>query len=161
MGCLTMIEVKGGLSLLDRVEAYLLSNKLAPTKFGKLVVKSPSLVARMREGKTLRRCTIERIEVFLTTPRRIIVPQPLTAGQWKSRRYRAAIAEQIRNDLAERNRRMSDPCELAAIFLRSRRFIVTKAWVVHGAEAEGWCVGNTRETDDELQARARRMGWEG
>jgi hypothetical protein len=149
VGCLAMIESGGEFSLLDRVEQYLRQHRLAPTRFGKLVVGSPSLIARMREGKTLRRVTVERIEAQLISP-----PRPMTTGQYKAKRYRIAMQEQIRADLAERNRRLNDPMEQAAVFLRSRGWRVFR-------EDGAWCVGLMRKDDDGLEAMARRNGWRG
>lgn len=163
MGCLAMIEPGDGLTLLDRVEAFLLLHKMRPSAFGTYAVKTPSLVYRMRAGKRLRRTTIERIEVFLSAAVGW-TPQPqrktLTPGQYKARRYRKAIAENIRADMAERDRRLADPCEQAAIHLRRQRWVVTRA-KVHDEKAEGWCVGTMRKTDEELLAMARRNGWRG
>jgi hypothetical protein len=160
VGCLTMIEPGGELSLLDRVEEYLRQHKLPPTRFGKSVVGSPSLVARMRCGKSLRRTTIERVEVFLATVPAIVRPRPMTPGQWKASRYRKAVQDNIRNDLAERERRLRDPCEQAAIHLRSRGWTITRAHV-HEEGAVDWCVGSMRKDDDGLLAMARRQGWRG
>jgi hypothetical protein len=106
VGCLAMIEPAGELSLLDRVEDYLQRHRMPATRFGKIVVCSPSLVGRMRVGKSLRRTTIERIEAQLLSP-----PRPMTLGQFKAKRYRVAMQEQVRAEIAERDRRLTDPNE--------------------------------------------------
>jgi hypothetical protein len=150
-----MIESGGELTLLDRVEEYLRRHRLKPTRFGKLVVGTPSLVGRMREGKTLRRTTIERIEAQLVSP-----PRPMSTGEYKAKRYRIAMAANIRAESLDRLRRLSDPHEQAATYLRQRGWRVTRA-TVHQDDAEGWCVGTARKDDDELLAMARRNGWRG
>lgn len=154
MGCLAMIEASGP-SLLDRIDAYLAKHRLKPTRFGKLAVGSPSLVARMREGKTLRLITIERIEALLAGP-----PMPLTRAQYKARRYRVKTQENIRIELAEQVRRATEPAEQAATLLRSRGWNVRRAFV-HEQGAEGWCVGTVKVTEEQMLERARRAGWRG
>jgi hypothetical protein len=155
VGCSVMGVADGGPTLLERIEAYLAKHELAPTKFGKLTVGSPSLLTRMRAGKTLRRGSIERVEAMLAGP-----PIVLTPRSYKSRRYRVATAEQIRFDMMERDRRLSDPFEQAANVLRRTFKPVVRARV-YDPEATGWMIGHARVDDEEFLARARRAGWEG
>lgn len=155
MGCLTMIEPGGELSLLDRVEAYLRTHRLAPTRFGKIVVGSPALLSRMRDGKTLRQVTVDRIEAQLLSP-----PRPMTVGEFKAKRYRVVMQAQILAEANERDRRASDPHEQAANWLRRTFRPVCRA-KVHDPEAEGWFIGNARVSADELLSRARANGWRG
>jgi hypothetical protein len=155
VGCLTMIVPGRELSLLDRVEEYLRAYRLAPTRFGKIVVGSPSLVNRMRDGKSLRQVTIDRIEAQLISP-----PRPMTKGEFKAKRYRIVMQAQILAEMNERDRRASDPHEQAANHLR-RRFAPVCRATVHNANASGWYVGTGIVTDEELLQRARTYGWRG
>jgi hypothetical protein len=157
VGCLQMSQPVAPvmLPLLDRVALYLDKHDIAPTRFGKLAVGSPSLVNRMRAGKLLRRDTIERVEAMLAGP-----PVRMTQAQFKARRYRLALSEAVRADIAERTRRATDPHELAATFIRRRGWMVCRASVVEEG-AEGFIVGSSPVTEDDLLKRARKYGWEG
>lgn len=156
MGCLAMIEPAGELSLLDRIEAYLRQNNLAPSRFGQLVNGHRNLVLRLRQGRSPRRPTLLRIEAQLASP-----PRPMTLGQFKAKRYRIAMQEQVRAELAERDRRLTDPNEQAATLLRSRGWRVFRTeWADGDGETVcGWFVGRMQKTDEDMRAMARRNGW--
>lgn len=160
MGCLLMSQSgPRDLSLLDRVEAYLREHRVRPSHFGMMVTGHRNLVTRLRAGRGMRRATIERIEAALAG--KAVRRQPMTRGQLNSVLYREAVAEQVRADLAEQRRRMTDPLERAATHLRQRRNHVFRAFVLDGEGASGWYIGRERVDDEALLKRARREGWEG
>jgi hypothetical protein len=158
VGCLAMIEPAGELSLLDRVETYLRQHGMKPSRFGQLVNGHRNLVTRLRQGRKPHRDHARRIEAQLSS-----APRPMTLGQFKAKRYRIAMQENIRAELAERDRRLTDPFEQAAILLRSRGWRVFRTeWADEAGQAvRGWFVGSMRKTDDDMQAMARRNGWRG
>lgn len=163
MGCLAMIQPRelGQLTLLERVEMFLEKHSLSPTNFGLIAAKTPSLVFRMRSGKRLHQATIARVEALLderahwSKSHRIILP-----SQMKAARYARVVSETAAAERKERERRLTDPGERAATFLRSRGWRVYRA-SVHHADAEGWCVGTGKLSDEGLLERATRSGWRG
>lgn len=157
MGCLAMIEPAGGVPLLDRIETYLRQHGMKPSRFGQLVNGHRNLVTRLRQGRKPHRATLIRIEAQLASS-----PRPMTLGQFKARRYRIVMQEQVRAEMAERDRRLTDPCEQAATLLRSRGWRVFRTeWVVGEQTIIGWFVGRMQKTDEEMQAMALRNGWRG
>lgn len=158
MGCVAMVKpVADGPTLLDRVEAFLAEHGIPPTRFGWDTVRSVTLVQRLRQGKTFHRKTLDRIEEALANP-----PQyrPRTRSQVVASHYRQAMQDNFRADLAERERRLTDPVERAATFIRQRGWQVYRA-SVHDSALDGWFVGSTKLSDPELIARAFKYGWGG
>lgn len=158
MGCLAMIEPAGEFSLLDRVEAYLRQHGMKPSRFGQLINGHRNLVTRLRQGRKPHRATLNRIEAQLASP-----PRPMTLGQFKAKRYRLAMQENVRAEIAERDRRLTDPSEQAATLLRSRGWRVYRTeWAGDdGVALCGWFVGRMQKTDEEMRAMATRNGWRG
>ena len=54
------------MELLEQIETYLERTKMPPSKFGRLAVRDPRLVADLRGGRHLRRTTEERVRDYLT-----------------------------------------------------------------------------------------------
>lgn len=156
MGCCVMVKPSGDEPLLVRIEAYLEQHGIPATRFSKLAVSSPSLVDRLRKGLTVRPGTKERIEAVLAYP-----PLRPTRGTVIANKYRKAMSDNVEAERVERDRRLSDPVERAATFMRQMRWMVCRASVVDGEEATGWIVGTVRLSDAELVARALSKGWRG
>lgn len=53
--------------LAQEVAAWMASNEVRPTTFGKLAIGDPSLVATLQAGRELRRDTIRNIRHFMLT----------------------------------------------------------------------------------------------
>lgn len=53
------------MELLDQIEAYLVHSRVAPSKFGRMAVGDPRLVADLKSGRRLRRRTEERLRSYL------------------------------------------------------------------------------------------------
>lgn len=53
------------MELLEQVESYLARTKVPPSRFGRLAVGDPRLVADLRSGRRLRPGTQERLEQYL------------------------------------------------------------------------------------------------
>jgi len=53
------------MELLEQVESYLARTKVPPSRFGRLAVGDPRLVADLRSGRKLRPGTQERLEQYL------------------------------------------------------------------------------------------------
>jgi hypothetical protein len=47
--------------LLAKIETYLRSTRMAPTRFGREAVGDPQFVFNLRDGRRPRRCTVERV----------------------------------------------------------------------------------------------------
>lgn len=149
-----------GVSLLDRVESYLLKHKITASWFGWLATGSPSLVARMRSGMRMRQATIANVEAQLGREPLIQRSRRATRGQVMASRYAQTVKENRERDQEERQRRLNDPIEQAATYLRRQGWMVVKARVID-ENAQGWAVGRLRLDDAGLLQRARDKGWEG
>ncbi|TPG18606.1 hypothetical protein EAH79_00165 [Sphingomonas koreensis] len=55
------------MSVLRKVERFLRSSDMPPTKFGRLAINDPRLVRDLRNGRELRARTARRVEAFLET----------------------------------------------------------------------------------------------
>jgi len=52
--------------LLEQIEQYLLRTQLAPTRFGRIVVRDPRFVEDLRAGRKPRLPTMEKVSAYLT-----------------------------------------------------------------------------------------------
>jgi hypothetical protein len=55
------------MSLLWRIERFLRVSDIPPTKFGRLAINDPRLIADLRNGREPRPTTVARIEAFIAT----------------------------------------------------------------------------------------------
>ena len=55
--------------LLSEIDAFLEAHGVAETRFGRDSVNDARLIADLREGRELRRATIERVRLFMLTYR--------------------------------------------------------------------------------------------
>jgi hypothetical protein len=53
------------MSLKRKIERFLRATEIPPTKFGRMAINDPRLVADLRNGRELRPGTVARIEAFL------------------------------------------------------------------------------------------------
>ena len=53
------------MELLEQIEAYLAQTRTSASTFGRLAAKDPRLIADLRSGRRLRRCTEERLRGYL------------------------------------------------------------------------------------------------
>lgn len=51
--------------LLERIERYLRTTRMPPTRFGRNVLGDPNFVFNLRDGRRMRSTTIERVEAYL------------------------------------------------------------------------------------------------
>ncbi len=51
--------------MLELIEAYMRSRRIAPTRFGREAVGDPNLVTQLREGRVLRERTVRRVQAYL------------------------------------------------------------------------------------------------
>lgn len=51
--------------LLPKIERFLRTNAMPPTRFGRLAVNDPRLVGDLRRGREPRRALAERVERFI------------------------------------------------------------------------------------------------
>lgn len=55
------------MSLLWKIERFLRASDIPPTKFGRLTINDPRLIADLRNGREPRPSTIARIEAFIAS----------------------------------------------------------------------------------------------
>ena len=53
----------------DEIEAYLAESGLTPTVFGRMVLKDPSFVFRLRKGRSCGAKTIDRVRAYISDQR--------------------------------------------------------------------------------------------
>ncbi len=53
------------MQLLRRVEHFLRSSRISPTRFGREAVRDPKFVADLRAGRTPRPATVRRVVAYL------------------------------------------------------------------------------------------------
>lgn len=51
--------------LLQRIERYMRSKRMSPTRFGREAVADPNLVGQLKDGRELRAATVRRIVDYL------------------------------------------------------------------------------------------------
>ena len=51
--------------LLHRIERYLRSTRMPPTRFGRNVVRDPNFVFNLRDGREPRDATTKRVQAYL------------------------------------------------------------------------------------------------
>lgn len=53
------------MDLLEQIEVYLERARIAPSRFGRIVVGDPRFVDDLRQGRRPRRRTLERVQAYL------------------------------------------------------------------------------------------------
>jgi hypothetical protein len=51
--------------ILDRIDRYLRSSKISPSRLGRDAVGDPNFVMNLRDGRQPRQATLERVVAFL------------------------------------------------------------------------------------------------
>jgi 2,4-dienoyl-CoA reductase-like NADH-dependent reductase (Old Yellow Enzyme family) len=51
--------------LLERIEKYLKSRRMPPTRFGRAAVGDPCFVFDLRDGREPRNATVQRVQAYL------------------------------------------------------------------------------------------------
>lgn len=89
-----------------------------------------------------------------------VKPPLVRLASMQSARSREAAAANAEAARVEQERRASDPAEQAATFIRRKGPVVYRPVDDEGRKLPVWKVGREQLTDDQLIAKAERMGWQ-
>lgn len=63
--------------LLHRIERYLRSTRMPPTRFGRNVLRDPNFVFNLRDGREPRDATTQRVQAYLDAQEPQVQPTDL------------------------------------------------------------------------------------